>query len=205
MLSKKPRANASHVVLDGARYDFENWVRGCFANPLKEYVRTKDGGSWEPIPGLSADEIERRTKWNAAFRRVIWIKAVDDRERAAKEVLKYITKSADFCDLPECVEPFYDATKGARLVQTFGSWYGLDIHTVFDPKQMNDWAEMKCACGKPMERIGTFQRRDVQMGEEGRWYIKASLQRSCRGTHPRPTIRALDAREDEATQLWQPL
>ncbi len=190
------RKNANVDAVLGAHFDFENWVRSCFGNQLKMYR----GGQWIDIPWLTAEERELRTKWNAANRRVMWIKPVDDRERAAKEVLKYITKCADFCDHAEAVKLFYDATRGARLVQTFGSWYGVNFETDFDTRHMEDWGKLECACGlNHWERMGIFRSRDVEMREDGRWYLKRTIDIHCRGTVPRPTIRALEPRrEDES-------
>src|SRR5580658_4886741 len=92
---------------------------------------------------------ELRTVWNRERRRVIDLRPVTDRGGAAFEVLKYLTKVADFSDVPEAVEVFANAVKGARLIQTFGTWYGakLDTSTDFDPEKFEDWGEMKCACG----------------------------------------------------------
>ena len=199
-LGRKPRKNASKPVLDGARAEFEWWTRSGFDNALKEFR----GGQWRPIRGLSASEIQKRTEWNQGHRRVFWIKPVDDRERAAKEVLKYITKSADFCDLPECVKAFYDATKGARMMQTFGSWFGVNFDAEFDTKHLDDWRQMKCTCGvNAWEKMGTFQRRDVEMSKEGRWYLQRAFDHNSAGTVPRPTIRALDMREEHGGSVWQ--
>ena len=72
---------------------------------------------------------------------------MDDRNKAAKEVLKHITKCADFCDRQEMRGTvLYDATKGARLIQTFGTWYGVnfDAPEAFDPDWLENWGETKC-------------------------------------------------------------
>ena len=197
-LPKKPRKNANVDTLLGERFDFETWVRSCFANRLKVWNAKR--GEWMPIQGLSAEEMQRRTDWNAANRRVMWIKPVDDRERAAKEVLKYITKCADFCDDSTAVKLFYDATRGARLMQTFGSWYGVNFDTDFDTRHMEDCGKLECACGtNHWERVGIFRFRDVEPGEAGRWYLKRTIDHNLGGTVPRPTIRALEAhREDQS-------
>jgi hypothetical protein len=201
-LPKKPRKNAKVETILGERFDFESWVRSCFENRLKVFR----GGSWQQIPGLSQSEIQRRTEWNQANRRVMWIKPVDDRDRAAKEVLKYITKCADFCDNPEAVRLFWDATHGARLIQTFGSWYGVNFETDFDTRHMEDCGKLECACGlNHWERMGIFRFRDVEPGENGRWYLKATIDINSRGTVPRPTIRALEPRREELQDPWQPL
>jgi hypothetical protein len=191
---QKIRANANVDAVLGARFDFENWVRSCFENRLKVY-RNKQ---WIEIPWLTPEEREERTAWNRANRRVMWIKPVDDRERAAKEVLKYITKSADFCDNAGAVKLFCDATRNARMVQTFGSWYGVNFDADFDTRHMDDWGKLQCACGvNHWERMGVFRFRDVEMSEDGRWYLRRTIDHNSRGTVPRPTIRALEPRREE--------
>ena len=208
---KNLRKGAAQNAVDGDRWEFEQWVRRGREMELKEWV----GGKHVPITGLSAEEIERRTTWNAEYRRVIDIRRVDDRERAAREVLKYITKGAAFSDNPGAdpetglggaVELFCDATKGARFVQTFGTWYGVEFETAFDVEHLDDWGVRKCACGlNHWERFGVFHRGDCVMDEAGRWHLRAPLDQRCRGTVARPTIRALDSEPEfqEEMGLWQ--
>lgn len=185
--------NASEMRRNGYTYTFEEWVKEGRANRIKEW---RDG-AYRPIEGLSAAETARRTKWNASNRRVIDLRPVDDRDKAAREVLKYITKAADFADLPEAIEPFMDATKSARLVQTFGSWYGVNFDTNFDPDHLDDWGERKCTCGLNMwERIGIVHRHDCVMDPTGRWLLNRSFNHRCGGTVPRPTIRILDVHSE---------
>jgi hypothetical protein len=191
--------NADPMEIDGDRYEFERWVRAGRSHVVKEWdFRLK-----KLIPlALSPEEFTARTSWNKANRRLVDVRPVRDREGAAREVLKYITKAADFSDIPDAVEQFSNATRGARLVQTFGSWYGAKFDTDFDPNHLDDWGEMKCTCGLNMwERMGVFYRRDVEMEASGRWHVKASLGHQCRGTVPRPTIRALQTPEETEESL----
>jgi hypothetical protein len=197
---KAPRKDACIERKNGHVYNFEQWVKQGREMRVREW---RDDG-YKPIEGLSANGIAARTAWNAANRRVLDIRPVMDRDGAAREVLKYITKVADFCDLPEAVEPFCNAVKGARLIQTFGSWYGVQLDTVFDPNHLDDWGERKCACGlNHWERMGIFTRGDVEMDETGCWHLLHALNNHrCRGTVPRPTIRALDAPVESETPQW---
>lgn len=192
-LGKKPRKNSGKNVFDGERFAFEEWVRECRLNSLLEYdPRLK---KYLPITGLSPAEMRKRSEWNQKHRRAIWIKPVTDREKAAKEVLKYITKSAEFCDLADAVEAFHDATKGARLIQTFGSWYGVDLDTKTDASHPEDWGELRCFCGDNwFVRMGVFHKRDVRMDAEGRWRLHRVFDHNSGSTVARPTIRALDER-----------
>jgi hypothetical protein len=188
------RKDMSQARRDGDTYQFEEWVRLGREHKVKEY---RDG-AWRVMEGLDAAEVARRNEWNARNRRVIDVRPVSDRDGAAKEVLKYITKVADFGDIPEAVEQFCNAVKGARLIQTFGSWYGFNVETDFDTEHLDDWGKMECACGLNMwERCGVFSGRDVEMDSSGRWHLKRNLNLNCGGTVPRPTIRALDVHEDQ--------
>ena len=191
---------------EGYYYEFENWVRA------KREHSTYWAKEWRPdarqlrvrtdLSPAERAQFERQSAWNARNTRVVDIRPVTDREGAAREVLKYITKGADFGDNPDAVEQFCDATRGARLIQTFGTWYGVNFDADFDPDHLDDWGEKKCTCGLNMwERIGVFNRRDVYMDDAGRWQLKRPLQGACRGTVSRPNIRAHDAPGERDEQL----
>jgi len=191
-MGRKARRDASPMRRAGEEYEFEQWLDQTFRNRVREKV----GGVWRPIEGLSKRAIEARTKWNREFRRVVDIRPVLDRDGAAREVLKYITKSADFCDLPDAIEPFANAVKGARLIQTFGSWYGVQLDDAGDTGAARNFGELKCSCGENhWKRMGMFFHRDVVM-IGGQWYLREPHDHNSSGTVPRPTIRALDAREE---------
>jgi hypothetical protein len=197
---KKAGAGASSMRRNGDTYMFEEWVKAGREMRVREWRE----GAFRPVEGLTLAEIAKRSEWNARNRRVLDVRPVLDRDGAAREVLKYITKVADFCDLPEAVEPFCNAVRGARLIQTFGSWYGVKLDDAPDPEHPEDWGEMKCTCGLNMwERMGVFSRDDVEMNKEGRWHLKPYLDHKSRGTVARPIIRALDAPEESEIQLCQ--
>jgi hypothetical protein len=126
---------------------------------------------------------------------VFHIEPVTDREGAAREVLKYITKVADFSDQPDAIEEFSNATRGARLVQTFGTWYGFAVDVEFDPNHLDDWGKRPpCACGlNHWEKVGVYHYHHVQMDEAGRFYLRESaLKHDHGGTVAHPRIRAGD-------------
>ena len=201
---KIPRKNAGALTIDGSRFVFETWMGDCSLNSVREWQPWRDPetgnwtGHWIPITSLPPAELARRQEWNRNNRRVIDVRPVTDRDKAVKEVLKYITKSSEFIDVPEAIIKFHDATKGARLIQTFGSWYGVDFSTDFDTKHLDDWNHMPpCACGvNEWQRMGIFQRRDVRFAEGGRCYLKSHHDYNARGTVARPTIRALSTPEE---------
>jgi hypothetical protein len=177
----------------GDDYDFETWVSEGRTARLKEW----SAGTYRQIEGLSAAEMRRRSEWNRENRRVVDIRPVTDRDGAAREVLKYITKVADFGDVPEAVEQFANAVRGARLIQTFGTWYGVKLDTPPDTSHAEEWGNMQCACGcNDWRRMGVFYRRDVEMDSAGRWHLTHAHDWHSAGTVPRPTIRALDEREE---------
>lgn len=186
---RKPRTDASCDAIAGDIYEFMEWVRLTRRMQTRERVN----GTWRDLRGISAQEMQMRKQWNAENRRVIDLKPVTDRDGAAFEVLKYITKVAAFSDLPEAIEPFCDAVKGARLIQTFGSWYGVKLE---QDANGPDWSELMCSCGMNVwKRMGVFYRRDVEMDSIGRWRLKRPHDHNSPGTVPRPRIRALDTRE----------
>jgi hypothetical protein len=61
-------------------------------------------------------------------------------------VLKYVTKAADFADLPQVVLEFWDAYENVRRVQGFGSFFGALKDEEREPG--DDGRELKCSCGK---------------------------------------------------------
>lgn len=190
---KAAKKGADKMRLAGDDFEFSEWVREGRENVVREWRM----GGYQRIEGLSASEMQRRSEWNIKNRRVIDVRPVTDRDGAAREVLKYITKVADFGDLPEAVEPFSNAVRGARLIQTFGTWYGVKLDEKTSAEHPEDWGELKCGCGCNLwRRMGVFYRRDVEMDQAGRWRLTLTHDYNSGGTVPRPTIRALDEREE---------
>jgi len=148
---KKAKKNASKMRQEGDVYDFESWVADGRQMRMKEW---RNGGyqAIQASSGCAGSADEMECEESPRGRRA----PVLDRDGAAREVLKYITKVADFSDLPEAIEVFCDAVRGARLIQTFGTWYGVKLDTVFDPEHMDDWGEMKCALRAQL--LGTYGR-----------------------------------------------
>lgn len=200
---KKPRKDADPMKKNGEIFNFEQWVSLGREMHLREW---RDGG-YKPVEGISERERAARTEWNRENRRVVDVRPVTDRDGAANEVLKYLTKVANFSDLPDAVEPFMNAVRSARLIQKFGTWYGakIDPATEFDPEHFENWREMKCTCGlNAWECMGVFYRDDVEMDSSGRWHLKRTIEHTCRGTVPRPKIRALEAAPEESEfDPWQ--
>lgn len=193
---------------DDYRFAFRQWVLQCRRHSTKWAKAKNASGKYELRRDLSPAEFEKYLpleRWNAKNRRLFDIRPVTNRDKAVCEVLKYLTKSAQFSDRPEAVEMFSAAVQGARMVQTFGSWYGFEIETAFDPEHLDDFGVRQCVCGlNCWERIGVVHRHDVEMDERGRFHLKRSCRNLARGTVPRPTIRALEpGPEKERGQEWE--
>lgn len=112
-----------------------------------------------------------REEWNLENRRTLDVRRVKNRQKAAYEVLKYITKASHFANIPEAVDEFITATRGTRMMQTFGTWYGFDFE---DGEDVNSWAHLECECGKnEFEQMpGRLFLSDVWMDDTGRWRLQ---------------------------------
>ena len=184
---KKPRKDADPMKTNGEISNFEQWVSLGREMRLKEW---REGG-FKPVEGITEKERTARAEWNRENRRVIDLRPVTDRDGAANEVLKYLTKVANFSDLPSAVEPFMNAVRSARLIQTFGTWYRakIDPSVEFETDHFEDWGNMQCTCGlNAWEPMGVFYYSDVEMDPAGRWQLAKHIQHTCCGTVPRPTV-----------------
>jgi hypothetical protein len=199
---KQPKISVEKWKQSWLDYEFAfgEWVRAKREHSTL-WAKRWNGKNYVLRDDLNERELEHYhmlESWNARNTIVIDIRPVTDREKVAKEVLKYITKVADFGYIPEAVEAFCDATRGVRMIQTFGSWYGVDLETDFDPNHLDDWKNPPCACGLNIwQNFGVLNRRDVFMGNDGRWRPKRPFDHNCSGTVVRPTIRVLPALESE--------
>jgi hypothetical protein len=152
----KRRLEFDWLLLTGGRklgwrhLDFDYWFR--------QTQRTKS----ERAADHQRDGIDRR---------VVDIRRVTNRQKAAYEVLKYITKGSDFVDSPDSVEQFMTAVRGTRMIQTWGTWYGFKF-----PDDVNDWSHLECSCGQnKFERQGRLFGEGVFMGPDGRWRIRKEI------------------------------
>lgn len=191
--------------------NFSRWVHEKRDHSTIRF-KVKRGRKWVLRSDLSPAQLAEYREleaWNAKNTRVFHIEPVDDRDGAAREVLKYITKVADFSDRPDAIEEFCNATRGARLVQTFGTWYGFAVDVEFDPNHFNDWGKRPdCVCGSNhWEKTGVYHYHDVERDETGRCFLKRSaLKHDCGGTVAHPRIRAGDPQREnyESSESDQP-
>ena len=184
---KKPRKDASAKSQAAEASQFREWIEATRANSTRVF----DVGTRRYVKriDLEPDELERREQWNRENRRVVDLRPVTDREGAAFEVLKYITKVSAFSDLPDAVEEFSNAVRGARLIQTFGTWYNVKLD---GDANEHDWSELQCACGmNAWKRMGTFHHADVEMDASGRWHLKKRFDCDSKPTIKHPLIEAM--------------
>lgn len=173
LMRRKHAADCAFIGLK-RRLEF-NWLCLTQGNRGGERWRPSDFNYWfsRTFPENWRDA-NARHEWNAQNRRTIDIRRVTDRKKAAYEVLKYATKGAHFADIPAAVNEFIDATKNARMVQTFGTWYGFDFDDETDVT-----AGLECGCGEnKFERVGVIFRMSVEMDRStGKWHPKQILSR----------------------------
>ncbi len=135
------------------------------------WLRMTGGSGWKikDFEYWFAQTSQPQTKeWNAVNRRVIDIRPVRNRDKAAYEVLKYITKVSDFADDPIAVDEFLIAVRGVRLLQTFGTWYGFKFDQQEEPT-----AGLSCDCGANQWRsIGRFSIDAVELLPSGCYVIR---------------------------------
>jgi hypothetical protein len=203
---KRARRDAGKDAREHEEYEFAEWVRGCrvhsnvfakkWSKSHKKLVLRSD------LTQAERARYEVNEAWNARYRRSIFISPVRDVAGAVSEVLKYITKASDFADLPEVLREFYRETKGARMVQTFGSWYGWNPED--QPEGISgELKQRDCACGqRDWKRLGVFFRSDVVMGiDDGLWYMTREHNHLSLGECTRPTIPRLVTREKQTGEL----
>lgn len=133
-------------------------------------------------------------QWNSTNRRVVFIQRVANREKACFEVIKYVTKTADFAHDHHAVKEYFTASKGARMLQTFGSWYGLKLDPDVNkgmPSAENNWGSLKCDCGKnEFERFGKVYSSAVKMDKSGMWLLRDEIFKDRRTESP-PIMEAV--------------
>jgi hypothetical protein len=135
-------------------------------------------------------------EWNKDYRRVVDIRPVKG-DGAVYEVIKYISKTNRFLDLPEAVEAYLRAIRGVRVLQTFGRFYNFKMEVPITKAEVEELAAagieaqptsaasfLHCDCGEnKFLRIGVFSMSDVEMDEDGRWRIRPGRERRrCRGS-----------------------
>jgi hypothetical protein len=138
--------------------------------------------------------------YNKRFRRVVDLRPVKG-EGAVYELIKYVSKTNSFIDLPKPVEQFLRAVRGVRVMQTFGTFYNYQskLEAPITKEDVEALAEagidakpvaaasafLKCGCGQnKFVRLGVYSMRDVEMDINGRWLLRLTRgrQQNCRGS-----------------------
>jgi hypothetical protein len=106
--------------------------------------------------------------WNQKNRRVVDLRNVEDGDGAVYEVIKYISKSNRFLDVPEAVERYLRAVRGVRIIQTFGTFYKFKF-----PENVEHTVKVSCPCGtNDYVHAGVFGLGNVYQSESGTWFLK---------------------------------
>lgn len=197
-----------HIVFDAP------WpTRGVKRNEFLLLKRTLEF-SWLRITSKDARKVFRRNEyqrwqreavlqspgsdWNQRYRRVVDIRPVTG-ENAVYEVIKYVSKTNRFLDIPEAVEVFLRAIRGVRVMQTFGTFYNFKMEVPITKEDVEALAAegiaveaptagaasfLKCDCGKNhFKRIGVFSMSHVEMDSSGRWLLRPEhVRQRCRGS-----------------------
>jgi hypothetical protein len=150
-----------------------NWLRITNSAAKREFGRSqREFERWNARVAME----EKGSTWNLHYRRVVDLRPVKQGDGAVYEVIKYISKTNRFLDIPEAVEAYLRAVRGVRVIQTFGSFYNFK----FEPEK----TFLKCECGGgDFEQIGLFGLSGVYQAESGCWYVKQQHvdRQRCRG------------------------
>lgn len=103
---------------------------------ILEITRNKTTGLWHPhlhvlVRGTYYPQPELSKQWRAITRdsNIVWTSRVRDVEGAARELAKYIGKVQHVSELqPAHIRDYATATKGLRMLQTFGDLHGAKPH-----------------------------------------------------------------------------
>ena len=166
------------------------WLRITSSDARKLYSRNSFE-SWKRETFAHIDDME----WNKRFRRVVDVRAVKDEAGAVNEVVKYISKTNKFLDIPEAVEQFLRGVRGVRVIQAFGCFYNVELEAPITKSQSEETAAagiaspvtgaasfLHCECGaNRFERLGVYSMDALVMEESGRWVLKRSCDaKGCR-------------------------
>lgn len=140
-------------------------IRGALA--VLEVTFNERAKTWHPHLNIVFDgPYMEKSELNEVWRRstqghgcITWIKRAD--RRTVFELLKYITKLADFVHIPEAVEHFLSATRGKRFIRTYGSLYRLKVDDEVDGQKEEETGEVCPDCGsREIEELHISLHRD---------------------------------------------
>lgn len=110
---------------------WKQYVKGCIV--VMEVTYNPDDMTWHPhlnvlMEGSYFPFEELRQAWDKATcgqGQTSYIRAAD--EGTVRELIKYVTKVTDLCARPVVLDEFLTAVHGARLIRTYGSFYGMKV------------------------------------------------------------------------------
>ncbi len=147
-------------------------VRGALA--VLEVTFNETAKTWHPHlnvifdgPFISKAQLDEAWLRSTEGRGCItWIKCAD--RRTVPELLKYITKVADFIDNPDAVAWFLRATRGKRFIRTYGSLYRLKLDELDSQGQdEGQGACPDCGCREVSVFSVSLRRHDVHFDDSG--------------------------------------
>jgi hypothetical protein len=91
-------------------------------------------------------------------------------ERTVQEIIKYVTKTADFVDIPKAVGAFLDATHKRRFLRTYGCYYRLKIEDA-------EVSALHCPdCdSKQVVKLGRIDASMVGLDSEGAFRVRVPV------------------------------
>lgn len=150
------------------KFDGENWIGVTGGVYSIECVFNRERGDWHPhIHALIELPKGHPPEW-LEFLKAEWLRVTGDAKylnltpvygvsksgkklhrrvnrRSLKELVKYVTKSADFSEQPDRVVEFFEAFRNVRRVQAFGSFVGALKEAEREPG--DERGLLQCSCG----------------------------------------------------------
>jgi len=156
-------------------------VRGAVA--VLEITFNRQERTWHPHINVIFDgSFIPKAKLDAAWLRAThghgrftWIERVDD--KTFYELLKYVTKLADFVDVPQAVEWFLRGTRGRRFIRTYGSLYGFG----FGDEDQEETGQGNVVC--PDCGCSHVQVLSYSLPSQGVYYDESGILRVCEGAY----------------------
>jgi len=153
-----------HILIETKKALPKIWVHRL----KKAWLRiTGDSEVINPSPVYGRDDKGRKTKQ-------IDLKSV-------RELVKYATKAANFCELPEQVVEFYHAFRNVRKVQAFGTFLGAmkEAARQLEEEEGKPTDKIGCKCGMCTwadgELVGTVHINETRLMADGTRQMKWSF------------------------------
>lgn len=168
-------------------------VVGCIT--VEEVTYNPKTRTWHPhlnvlMEGEYFPHEELRQAWKKATKgrsRQVFISAADP--GTVRELIKYVTKIADFIGRPEVLDEFLTAIEGRRLIRTYGTFRGLAVE-----EDELEGRETNCP---DCQALGLKHTPVVRLSIVPAWQLSFDFERQTF----RRVARAPDGDEDESTDF----